>query len=67
VYAVLVGDDWQTIMYDTIRAQGIWTIVYFISLIIIGNIILISLFLAILFGNFETEEIDEERKMKKLA
>jgi hypothetical protein len=33
---------------------------------VLGNIILVNLFLAILFGNFETEEIEESVKLKKL-
>jgi hypothetical protein len=36
-----------------------------VSLIVLGNIILVNLFLAILFGNFETDEIDEALKTKR--
>ncbi len=42
-------------------------IAYFISLIILGNVILINLFLAIIFGNFETDEIDEGLKTKRMS
>ena len=67
VYAALVGDDWQFIMYDAIRAQGYLTaVLYFVTLLMIGNVILLNLFLAILFGNFEKTE-SEDRKKKMLA
>lgn len=40
-------------MYDAYRAAGSGAYVYFISLFIIGNLILLNLFLAILLKNFE--------------
>ena len=54
VYWALVGDDWQYMMYDAIRWKGYFSaVLYFVSLLMIGNVILLNLFLAILFGNFE--------------
>ena len=57
-------------MYDTIRATGYGSVFYFITLIVIGNIILLNLFLAILLGNFvEGDEKDETeiRLSKKIS
>ena len=52
-------------MYDTVRATGYAAVFYYVALILMGNVILLNLFLAILLGNFD-QEIDEKRKEKKL-
>ena len=39
-------------MYDCYRAMGWVSVFYFITLVIMGNIIMLNLFLAILLGNF---------------
>ena len=59
-------------MYDTIRATGYGAVFYFITLIIMGNIILLNLFLAILLRNYDPIEDKEikrrkEKKLTKLA
>lgn len=43
-------------MYDGWRAGGSVTTIYFLSLVIFGNFIVMNLFLAILLGNFEGNE-----------
>ena len=48
-------------MYDAVRATGYGAAFYFIALILMGNVILLNLFLAILLGNFTESEPDEER------
>jgi voltage-dependent calcium channel L type alpha-1D len=58
VFQCLSGEDWNAVMYDGIRASGWSAAVYFIMLVIIGNFIVLNLFLAILLGN--TAEDDEE-------
>jgi len=45
-------------MYDHIRATDYTAVVFFMSLVIIGNFILLNLFQAILLKNFE-EDKDE--------
>jgi hypothetical protein len=40
-------------MYNTIRGTTNLASLYFILLVITGNIIMLNLFLAILLGNFE--------------
>ena len=47
-------------MYAHIRASGHIGIIFFVSLVIFGNFILLNLFLAILLKNFEEEEKPEE-------
>jgi hypothetical protein len=39
-------------MYMAYRSNGPGTVIYFISLVLIGRMVVLSLFLAILLGNF---------------
>uniref|UniRef100_A0A0G4H9N8 Calcium-channel protein CCH1 n=1 Tax=Chromera velia CCMP2878 TaxID=1169474 RepID=A0A0G4H9N8_9ALVE len=52
VYAVVVGDDWPAISIETSRDVSPAAMLYFVALILIGNVILLNLFLAILLGSF---------------
>lgn len=49
----MIGDNWNNIMYVIMRSCGHFSAYYFISLIIMGHIIMLNLFLAILLGNFD--------------
>lgn len=40
-------------MYDCVRANGWAAYIYFLSLLIFGNIVMLNLFLAVLLGNFD--------------
>lgn len=52
-------------MIDGWRSTG-WTCVpYFVSLVIFGNFILLNLFLAILLGNFESQDDDTTHALEK--
>ena len=53
VFMVLIGDNWNVVMFDCIKATGRLSTIYFISLILFGTIIMLNLFLAILLGNFD--------------
>lgn len=53
IFDVLIGDDWTGIMFNCIRAKGEAVSIYFILLVIMGTIILMNLFLAIMLGNFD--------------
>lgn len=72
VFIVLIGEDWNSSMYDHVRASGWGGYIFFITLFIFGNLILLNLFLAILLKNFEEppgkdedeEEEDDEPKPK---
>jgi hypothetical protein len=67
VFIVFVGDDWNTIMYGHYRVMyqssetAAWIgNIYFILVFVVGNLVLLNLFLAILLKNFEGEEPEEE-------
>ena len=53
IFIVFIGEDWNSCMYNAYRTVGAGAYIYFISLFIIGNLILLNLFLAILLKNFE--------------
>ena len=53
IFIVFIGEDWNASMYDHVRATGNGGIFFFISLFILGNLVLLNLFLAILLKNFE--------------
>ena len=58
IFTVLIGDGWNDIMNDFIRAMNSYVIIFFVSLYIFGNLILLNLFLAILLKNFDEEPED---------
>ena len=77
VFILIIGEDWNWTMYTWVRAYGsaslaseIIAIAFFIILMIIGNIVLFSVFTAILLENFEGgdeeggEDSDEEDEVK---
>lgn len=53
VLQTIIGDDWSEVMFNCMLATGWYACIYFILLIIVGYIVLMNLFLAILIGNFE--------------
>jgi hypothetical protein len=48
-----VGDGWTEIMGNYSRATTRWSMIYFVTLTIFGNIIMLNLFQAILLRQFE--------------
>lgn len=59
IFIVLIGEDWNNVMYNHVRVMGEFYIMFFVTLFIFGNFILLNLFLAILLSNFE--EVEEEK------
>jgi hypothetical protein len=62
VFKVMIGENWNSAMYDHMRTAGGSSCFYFISLVICGNIIMLNLFLAILLGNFDRARNFGEKK-----
>ena len=76
VFILIIGEDWNWTMYTWVRAYGAGSglaefiaIFFFIFLMVIGNIVLFSVFTAILLQNFEGggdeggDESDEEEEV----
>ena len=69
VFQVLTGEDWNWIMYDSIKATNASAAVFYIALIVIGDFMILNLFVAILLSNFgnpgdEDEEEDDAKAAK---
>jgi len=62
VFEIMIGENWNGVMYDHMRASGTASCLYFILLVIFGNIIMLNLFLAILLGNFDRARSFGEKK-----
>lgn len=74
IFIVIVGEDWNWVMYGFVRAKGyesrVWyylTMGYFMLLMILGNIMLFSLFTAILLKNFEGDMSDQIQASKEAS
>eukprot|EP00644_Phytophthora_capsici_P000129 jgi/Phyca11/539928/estExt2_Genewise1Plus.C_PHYCAscaffold_40231 len=66
VFQILTGENWNGVMMDGWRSSGWSAVLYFVSLVVLGNFIVLNLFLAILLGNFD-ESNDEERDAEREA
>lgn len=60
IFIVMMAEDWNQVMYLYVRAVGLesnlnWhlAIIYFLIVMILGNIILLALFTALLLKNFD--------------
>lgn len=53
IFTVLTGENWDQTMFQFALLNGYVAIFFFISLVIIGVMIFLNLFLAILLENFE--------------
>jgi voltage-dependent calcium channel L type alpha-1D len=59
VFIVLANDEWVNIMADHYRAEsGIASVPFFMSLLFLGQYILLNLFLAILLENFDEDNLE---------
>eukprot|EP01052_Picozoa_sp_SAG31_P015839 SAG31_NODE_1029_length_10253_cov_2.979515_3_plen_2033_part_00 len=48
VFQMLTGENWNTLMYDTVKANGPLAFIYFVIVIVFGVFMLLNLFLAVL-------------------
>jgi hypothetical protein len=51
------GENWNELLYDAVDDVGMAAAIYYCSLFVVGNFIIINLFLAILLSNFEQNEV----------
>ncbi|KAF7259787.1 hypothetical protein EG68_03429 [Paragonimus skrjabini miyazakii] len=65
VFQILTGEDWNEVMYNGMRAYlgtpwyGV-VVIYFIFLFIVGNYILLNVFLAIAVDNLNDDDDDDD-------
>ncbi|KAL4150744.1 hypothetical protein PRNP1_010141 [Phytophthora ramorum] len=72
VFQIITGENWNSIMYFAILGNGMLSCIYFISLVILGDFVLMNLFLALLLDNFggdgdEEQAMEKQEETKKLA
>ena len=69
IFCEIMGEDWNVYMYTYVRPQEGYmkymVMGYFLSLMIMGNIMLLSLFTAILLQNFEDSDEEEDENAEK--
>ena len=63
VFSILVGDNWNSLMLDTIRSTSDVYAFYFIFVIVIGNIVMLQLLIAILIDNFTDSRKQSEKRL----
>eukprot|EP00968_Pinguiococcus_pyrenoidosus_P016025 scaffold1505_cov256-Pinguiococcus_pyrenoidosus.AAC.25 len=57
IFQVLTGENWNAVMYDAWRStQGWASSLYFVTLVWFGQLIMMSLFMALLLCNFNTDD-----------
>ena len=62
VFEIMIGENWNGVMYDHMRSGSTFNSVFFVALVVLGNIIMLNLFLAILLGNFDRARNMGEKK-----
>ena len=64
VFCVMIGDNRKSVMCDHMSSTsvGARSCVNFITIVILGNLIMLNLFMAILLGNFDRARNFGEKK-----
>jgi len=57
VFQIMTGENWHEIMYHGVKSNGWAASLYYIGAYIVGNFVLMSLFLAIMLGHFDSLEV----------
>jgi len=55
IFQILTGENWNTVMYDGMRATGWVATLFFLFVVLFGNFVILNLFLAILMSNFDEQ------------
>jgi hypothetical protein len=69
VFQILTGENWNAIMYDGMKTH-VFMVAYFVLVMVFGQFIMLSLFLAVLMSKFEesreaNQAADEKKKKKQ--
>ena len=69
VFQVLLSDNWDEIMFTFARVKGSMAILFFVSLIVIGVMFFLNIFLAILLENFgvDNEIINKDKNSESAS
>lgn len=70
VFIILIGDNWNEIMYNCMRSTNeVTSSIYFIILLAFGKFVMLNLFLAILLGNFDSSRhfLYKQKKIEEIV
>eukprot|EP01064_Diplonema_japonicum_P039661 TRINITY_DN9_c4_g1_i1.p1 TRINITY_DN9_c4_g1~~TRINITY_DN9_c4_g1_i1.p1 ORF type:complete len:1736 (+),score=356.14 TRINITY_DN9_c4_g1_i1:114-5321(+) len=56
VFTVVTGEDWNKVMYNGMRSKSDLAALYFVSLVVVGNYLVLNLFVAVLFSGLAAAE-----------
>jgi hypothetical protein len=59
---IIIMNSWSSIMMTVVRCIGGVSAIYFVLIVIMGGIVLLNLFLAIMLGNFEKAKVFGQKK-----
>jgi len=62
IFICFLSAGWSDVMFTVIRCTSQFSALYFIMLIVVGGIILMNLFLAIMLGNFDKAKSFGQKK-----
>merc|ERR1711966_231163 len=52
VFQILTGENWNEVLYNTMEATSPIALFYFVVITVVGNFMLLNMFLAILLSNY---------------
>eukprot|EP00759_Apiculatamorpha_spiralis_P048850 PhF_6_TR44136/c0_g1_i1/m.67462 len=58
VFQIMTRDDWTNVMWNAMKATSEWASLYFVGLVLIGDFLILNLFLAILIQAFDRHGTD---------
>jgi hypothetical protein len=67
MFGCCAGENWNSVMYDGMRTTKPYAALYFLFIVIIGNYVVLNLFLAILLDKFATGSEKEDPPRQCLA
>ena len=66
IFQMMTGEDWNMVMYDGIASTNNLAFFYFAIIVVIGNFLILNLFLTILLSGFEEDEVDPEEEKAQI-
>lgn len=57
IFQLLIGDNWNDLMYDVVRVTSDVSVLYFIVITVIVTLVMVNLLIAIVISNFDSSRI----------